>query len=189
MIDFIHIAQATEVAVEAATEDPGVVGLLGINWKLFLAQLVNFSVILFILWRWVFKPVTGALQKRTATIEKSLSDAEEIKKKMVELETYTKEQIAKANTEYQAILAKAEQTSVQQKEAILAEARDAASRMVKEAETRVAADKESMMSEVKTEVADMVVMAMEKVIHEKLTSEKDKQYIREVLAQTQKGKA
>ncbi|MBL8031980.1 MAG: hypothetical protein JNK33_06710, partial [Candidatus Doudnabacteria bacterium] len=69
---FIEVAHASE----AATGQASGLGSLGLNAKLFIAQLVNFSIIFFVLWRWVFKPITRHLQERTTRIEQSLQDAE-----------------------------------------------------------------------------------------------------------------
>ena len=184
-MDLIPIFSATEQAAEAIAESAhgaesgGVVGLLGINWKLFLAQLINFSIIVFILWKWVFTPVTRALEKRTKKIETSLIEAEKIKNQLARLETYKAEQEQKARVEYQKVLAKAETLANEQKQAILNEARGQAEKMIVASDKKILAEKESMMVELKAEVAGLVVAAAEKIIAEKLDKSKDEKLIRE----------
>lgn len=178
MIDLLPIVHAAE---EASAESESVVGLLGINWMVFIGQLVNFTVILFILWKWVFKPVTNTMQKRTKEIEKSLADADDVKKRIAELEVYTKEQKDEAAKEYAAILAKAQDISEKQKEEILAEARAQAARLLKDAEERIAAEKTTTIQEAKEELADIVAQAVERILAEKMTSERDQRYIKETL--------
>ena len=56
-----------EVTKEAGSG--GVIGTLGLNWKLFMAQLLNFGIVLFVLWKWVFRPVAGALETRRQRVE------------------------------------------------------------------------------------------------------------------------
>ncbi|MBX4188293.1 MAG: hypothetical protein KW793_04140, partial [Candidatus Doudnabacteria bacterium] len=48
-------SQGIQSAAEAGAHknSSGVLGTLGINWKLFLAQLINFSIVLFVFWKWV----------------------------------------------------------------------------------------------------------------------------------------
>ena len=42
-----------------------------LDWKLFLAQVVNFTIVVFVLWRFAFKPLAKNLAERTRTIEKA----------------------------------------------------------------------------------------------------------------------
>src|SRR3989338_10025020 len=73
------ILAATEVVGEAAArseESSSVLGTLGINWKLFLAQLLNFGIVLFVFWKWVVKPLGTTLTKRQERIESGLKNAD-----------------------------------------------------------------------------------------------------------------
>src|SRR5262245_53133970 len=74
------VENQAETSQEAGKEESegGVLGMLGINWKLFIAQLINFGIVLFVLWKWVFKPVSSGLEARTTRIEKSLQDATQL---------------------------------------------------------------------------------------------------------------
>jgi hypothetical protein len=60
----------------ATTLEVGLIGTLGLNRDLFFAQLFNFAVVFFVMWRWVYKPLVKAMDERSATIAKGLSDAE-----------------------------------------------------------------------------------------------------------------
>lgn len=183
MIEFIHVAHAAEAAAQAASETKsgGVLEMLGINWKLFIAQLINFGIIIFILWKWVFGPVTQALQNRTKKIEESLAGAEKIKQQVAELEVYRKQQQAESRREYEKVVARAEMAAMDQKTVILNEARVAAEKLVADAERRNAEEKNKMVREIKEEVADMVIEATEKIISEKLDKNRDAQLIKNSL--------
>ena len=180
MIDFISVAQAAEELAVSA-EDPGVIGLLGLDIKLFIAQLVNFSIVLFVLWKWVFNPVTRAMEERTKKIEKSLADTKKIEKKVAELEEYKKKQINRAYHDYEKIVSEAEIFAKKQKVEILLETKHQSEKMIKISESRIAQDKKTMVAEVKEELADLVVAATEKIISEKLEGNQDKKLIEESL--------
>ena len=184
MIEFTHIIQTAVTAVDTAHEasaadSGGVVGLLGLNWKLFIAQLINFGLIIFVLWKWVFTPVTTALENRTKKIEQSLQDAEAIKKEMAGLEAHKLAEQKRAQAEFQKVVAEAENLGAKQKEAILAEARKNAEKLVTDAEKRIAEDKDKTLAEVKKQMAGLITLAAEKIIAEKLSSEKDAKLIKE----------
>lgn len=184
--DLTNIIYAAEEVVHAAVEaaqesDGGVVGLLGLNIKLFIAQLINFGIVLFILWKWVFKPVTTALRQRTEKIENSLADAKKIEEKMIEMESYQKQQVEKANKDYQKIVVQAENVAKQQKEEILQEAKTRAEKMIRDAEMRMTEEKRQLISEAKQELVDLVVTASERILSEKLDKKKDEKLISEML--------
>ena len=49
---------------------------LGIDWKFLIAQIVNFLVLLFVLYKFAYGPILAMLEKRQKKIEKGLKDAE-----------------------------------------------------------------------------------------------------------------
>ena len=54
-------------------------GRLGINPALFVAQLVNFGLIAFLLYRFLYQPVLNALQNRQQLIRESVENAEQVR--------------------------------------------------------------------------------------------------------------
>jgi F-type H+-transporting ATPase subunit b len=188
MIEFIHVAHAAETAVEATsqTNSGGVLSLLGINWKLFIAQLINFSIIVFVLWRWVFRPVTAALTARTKKIEESLEQAKKIQEEKDALVEHKRQELIRSQEEYEKIVAEAQSQAGKQKQEILAEAGVQSEKMIKAAESRIASEREKMLFEVKEELAGLVIEATEKVIAQKLDPKKDMQLIKESLKTARK---
>ena len=55
------VQAVVEAAPHAEAAKESVLGALGVNWKLFIAQLLNFSVVLFIMWKWVYTPLLKAI--------------------------------------------------------------------------------------------------------------------------------
>ncbi|MEK9178109.1 MAG: ATP synthase F0 subunit B, partial [Patescibacteria group bacterium] len=58
-------------------EEAGIIGQLGINWKLFLSQAVNFFILLIVLRAFVYKPLIQVIEKRNKKIKEGLEKAEE----------------------------------------------------------------------------------------------------------------
>lgn len=176
---FIHIARAAESSAEAAPT--GVVGLLGLNFKLFIAQLVNFTIVLFILWKWVFTPVTKALQARTKTIEKSLQDAETITKQKQEFETWKQIALKDARKEAGEIIQLSKEEAETLKIDILTAAKDEQEKIIAQGKAQLKNEKSKMLSEIKQEMASLVVGATESILKEKLDPEKDKEFIKQAI--------
>ncbi len=156
---------------------------LGINWKLLIAQIINFLILLFVLHRFAYKPILKMLDDRTNKIEKGLKDAEETQNKLREITQKEKEILAKARTEAQEILKKTEDMAKKSKEEIAVEAKTQAEKIISDAKASIESEKTKMLREVKSEVAELVVLATEKVIREKIDSAKDRELIEKSITQ------
>lgn len=154
---------------------------LGINWKLLLAQIINFLILLFVLHRFAYKPILKMLNDRTNKIEKGLKDAEESRKKLAEIAEKEKEIIAKARKDAREILKKVEDTAKKNKEEIAIEAKNQAEKIIINAKASIESEKAKMFREVKAEVTELVVMATEKIIGEKVDAKKDKELIEQAI--------
>jgi F-type H+-transporting ATPase subunit b len=75
--------------------------MLQLNWSTVLLQILDFVIMAFVLWRFLFKPVVRILDQRSARVTSALTDAEQ------------KQQAAEAmRTEYESKLAEAEEQVV-----------------------------------------------------------------------------
>ena len=130
---------------------------LGINWKLLLAQIVNFLILLFILHRFAYKPVLKMLNDRSSKIEKGLRDAEDSQKKLQEIAQKESEIMRNAREEAQIIIMKAEDIARKNKEEIIAEAKSNSEKVLKDAEKKIEEEKNKMMAEVTGKTAIEIV--------------------------------
>ncbi len=184
-------AEATQAEGEhaaTAEEDTGIVGMFGINWKLFLAQLVNFAIVLFVLWKWVFKPVTKGLSDRTEKIENSLQDAEKIAKDRTDFDTWKQGEISTVRTEATAIITQAKETAEALKADTLKATADEQNNLVEQAKKRLEQEKAAMMESAKSELAEIVVQATSTILKAKIDPVKDKQLIDDALKQAGQAK-
>ncbi len=166
-------------------EDTGVVGMFGLNWKLFLAQLINFGIVLFVLWKWVFKPVTKGLSDRTDKIEGSLAEAEKIMKDRADFDSWKNDEIGKVRSESSAIIAEAKKSAEELKADTLQTTTDEQNRLIEQTKARLESEKILMIQQAKTELADIVVEATSKILKEKIDPAKDKQLIDDALKSAQ----
>ena len=172
----IPIAHAQET-----TQNSSPVAVLGLNLKLFIAQLINFAIVLFILWKWVFTPVTKALQKRTAKIEQSLNDAERITKEKEEFEKWRNEEMGKARQEASAIISKSQTDAVKVKDEVLAQTKEEQQKLIDQSRKQMEQEKNAQLQSAKAELADLVTLASEKILRQKLDPKKDSELIKQSL--------
>lgn len=186
---------ATESADHSSDEkgdhsapEPDLLGRFGINWKLFLAQLLNFSIILFVLWKWVFGPVTKGLTERTQKIEKSLADATKIAEERETFDTWKNSELAGVKKEASEILVQAKKDAQALKEQMLGDTKQEQSKLLEQAKQQIENEKALALQEIKAEAAQMIVSATEVVLKSKLDPKKDAELIDNAL-KNQGGKA
>ena len=154
---------------------------LGVNGKLLLAQIINFLVLLFVLYKFAYGPVLKLLDKRTKKIEKGLQDAEDAHKKLIEITEKEKVILVKARKQAQEIVASAEEVAVKNKEEIIVAAKAQSEKILADSAKNIELEKIQMMQEIKKQVAELVVSATEKVIAEKIDVSKDKELIEKAI--------
>jgi F-type H+-transporting ATPase subunit b len=176
MIDISNIILA---ATEAATVENsgGIIGTLGINWKLFLAQLVNFSIVLFVFWKWVVKPLGTTLTKRQERIESGLKNAEHMDVERKKFEDWKQAEMKKVRNEADNILRVTTDTANQIKQETIVEAQSQANKLIEQAKSNIQSEKVQAMKEAREEIATLVVAASEKIIRGKLYMKKDHELI------------
>ena len=153
----------------------------GVNWTFFIAQLVNFAILFFLLKRFLYKPILEMLEKRRVEIEEGLSHA---KKMSEDVKKFDSEQIAllqKAKKESQIIVENAVQAGEKIRDGILKDASEKAKEILDAAELRLEEEKKKMLGEVRSEVISLASSIAEKILHEKMDSEHDKKFIQGLL--------
>jgi len=87
---------------------------LGINPTLFIAQLINFLLLIFILRALLYRPIMNLLNERTKRIEESVRDAEKVREQLANARRDYEAEIAKARQEAARIVAQAQERAKQQ---------------------------------------------------------------------------
>jgi F-type H+-transporting ATPase subunit b len=154
---------------------------LGINGKILLAQFINFAVLVFVLWRFAYKPILKFLEDRRKKIEEGVQNSELAIVKLAEIAEKEKEVIVEAKKEALNLINEAKDNAEKRGQEMIKKAQEEASLvMVKERE-KFNQEKTEMFKEMKNSLSDLVVLAVEKVIEEKMDSEKDKEIIKKAL--------
>ncbi len=175
MIDIVHAAEIAKDAAHAveATASANPIGTFGLNLKLFIAQLVNFAIVLLVLWKWVYKPLLKILRERTDTIEKSLADAKQIEQDRLAADETTAAQIKQAKEEARAIIAQ----SAEKAEALALAGKEKATQeveqLVAQAKAQIASERTAMKEELKAETMTLAVAVAQKILQEKIDTKAD----------------
>lgn len=164
---------AVKGEAEHSEQDQSVLGRFGINWKSFIAQLINFSIILLVLWKWVFGPVTKGLSERTQKIEKSLADAAKIAEDRETFDSWKNNEMAGVKKEASGILTQAKKDAQALQEQMLGETKQEQTKLVEQAKQQIETEKTKALQDIKAEAAQMIVAATEAVLKSKIDAKKD----------------
>lgn len=132
---------------------------------------VNFLILLWLLNRFLYKPLIGMIDAREKEIEESLRKAAEDRAEAERLRREFTEQVARAQQEAQAIIAEATRSAQQEADRILTEAREKAAQDLERAQETIRVEKERALAELRQEVANLAVAVAGKVIERSLTDE------------------
>jgi len=155
---------------------------LGINANFLLTQIINFLLLVFLLYKFAYQPVLNMLAERRRRIEEGLKAAElareEAARQRAELEKQLEEERRKA----QERIAEATRQTEKLREQILAEARAEAERIIAEAREQAQQERERILQEARRQIAELSLVVAQKVVGETLDEQKQHQLIEKFLA-------
>ncbi|WP_372918345.1 F0F1 ATP synthase subunit B [Salegentibacter sp.] len=152
------------------------------EFGLFFWQTIVFLVLIFVMAKFAWKPILGAVNTREQSINDALASAEEARKEMQNLKSDNEQLLKEARAERDAILKEAREI----KERVIAEATEdaqkKADKIVVQAQETIKLEKQAAMTELKNHVAALSIEIAEKVVRRELSSdEKQHQMIDEML--------
>lgn len=183
MIDpnILHYLIPLAHAAETVAADTGIAATFGVDWMKFVAQLINFAIVLFVLWKFVFTPVTKKLEERTAKIEKAMKDASSTEAEKQDFAKWKAEQMVNTRHEASVIVSQAQTEATKAKDEILKQAQTDQQKIVDQAKKQIQEEKTAQLQAAKGELADLITNATEKILRHKLDGKKDEELIKESL--------
>jgi F-type H+-transporting ATPase subunit b len=142
---------------------------LGIYWPKLIAQAVNFGIVLFILWKFAYRPVLKLLEQRSEKIAESIQNAEKIKAELARTEAQRHEVLAQANAQANKLIEEARAAAARVQEQETQKAIAAAEQIIAKAREAAAQDHARMLAELKREVGRLVVQTTATVTGKILT--------------------
>lgn len=151
----------------------------GIDWVLLVAQIINFAIILFVLKKFLYKPIMTMLAARREEIKKGIEDAEKARvlleeatqreqKLLKNAQSEAKKTIDEAKKQADILLAKAKDDTKKEAEKILKDAKEQITFETKQAEKRLV-----------THISDLAISMIAKAIPDVVTDEERTSIIKE----------
>jgi len=156
---------------------------LGINAKLLIAQIVNFLILLFLLKKFLYGPVVSMLDKRSATIKKSLDDAKKIEEEVKKTEAINSQTLTEAKAEAKIILEDARKSASEEAKKITEAAEKRSGELKDKALLEIDEEKDNAKKEIRREAASLIALATSQIINQKLDEKADQELISETIKQ------
>ena len=135
-----------------------------IDWKIIIAQAINFVIVLFILYFLAVKPLKKMMKERSEKIEKGISDAKNNAELVLNTQKEYENVIAKAKTEANQIFQDGRKDAEKKKAEMMEEAKKDVEKMIENGKKTLEAEKTKMIEEAKGEIVSLVVSATEKLL-------------------------
>ena len=148
--------------------------------------IINFAILLWGLYKFLYKPLLGAIQAREDEINANLKKAAEDRAEAERLRREFEAQIANAQREAKEIINKAVKNATAVKEQIEADARARAAELLENATKTIEREKAKALSELRLEVANLAVAVAGKVIEKNLDTEEQRRLADSFVAEVTK---
>ena len=149
----------------------------GVQPILLAAQVVNFLILLFILKRFLYKPILKVLEERKQKIEQSLKNAESIEKKLLQTNEEVEKILANALKEGQKILDESKEMAAQIIEEAKITSAEIINKTYEQAHEIQKAESARLLQEAREHVGSLVALVFEKITGKQISKEDQKKLI------------
>lgn len=159
---------------------------IGIEPIQFLTQVLNFSLMVLVLWKILYKPILKVLDERKKKIEQGLKYTEEMKAEQEKLEQKKNEILAKAQKEAQKIIDEGVKRGKEVEREIIQVSHQEAGRIIEAGKKEIARERDKMHKQLQKDTIEIASNLTEKMLSDILTSADHKKIIDQKLKEVEK---
>ena len=156
-------------------------GNLGINGKLLIAQVVNFLLVFWLLQRFVFGKLLTFIENRKKEITRGLELKAQAQREVERTKVLREETLEQARTQAQETLQEAKTTSEQMVRATEKKAKGAAEEIVLSAKEQAEKERQLALRRLQQEVGEAAFAAAEKILRRTITKKDQERLLKEAL--------
>ena len=158
---------------------------LGFHWPSLIVYVVNFTILLAILYLVGYKPILRILDQRSSRIRQSLEQAERTQKESAERQAEMEQQLQQARREGQGLIEQARQMADRFRDEERERARQEAETFLTRARSDIQRERDNAVEEVRQQFADLAITAAERVIRRSLDRDAHREVIEQVLEESE----
>ncbi len=161
---------------------------LGINLGFFIFQVLNFTIVLVLLYAWAYKPIINALENRQKKIAQGIEDARIAAEARANAEKDAREIIAKAQAEANQKVREATERAEAAAREVMAQTEAAAAKAREDALAEAAQERDRTLSDVRGQIAALAMAATQRLIGEALDEKRQHTLIEEFFSGVKSGR-
>jgi F-type H+-transporting ATPase subunit b len=158
-------------------------GLIKVVPGLMIWTVISFAITFFVLKRYAFGPIQKAIDARRERIRESIEEADRARAEARKLLEEHRSLIARARTDAEDILAEARRVADAQRERVREETEADRQRRLDETKRQIQAETQRALQQIRAEVADLSLIAAQKVTGKVLTDTDQRRLIDEAIAE------
>jgi F-type H+-transporting ATPase subunit b len=153
------------------------------DWGVMIWTLIAFGLTLWILYKLAFPRIGEALDKRQHAIEESIDAAERTKLEADKLLAEYRERLGEARTQADEIVQRARKAAESTQNEALEKARLQREELMEQTRRDIESETRRAIAEIRSEVADLTVLATEKVTRKTLDEADQRRLVEEALSE------
>jgi F-type H+-transporting ATPase subunit b len=157
--------------------------LVAPNLGVMIWTLIAFAIAMYVLSKLAFPRISEALDKRQQAIDDSIDSARRTREEAEQILSEYRERLKEARVQSEEIVQRARQTAETQERDGKERARELAAEVAKRAERDIEAATKRALGEIRKEVADLTILATEKVTRKTLNDADQKRLVEEALGE------
>ena len=169
-------------ALAAAAEAGGGGGLVSLQVNLMFWTLVIFGLLYFILNKWAFPAVLGAVEAREKALADAIEGAKRDREEAARLLQEQQKQIEASRGEAQKLIADARQVAEKSRAELIEKTRLDQQEMLARAQREIAAERDKAIAQLRREAVDLAIAGASKVVEENLDSDKNRKLVESFLS-------
>lgn len=157
-----------------------IISTFHIDWKIIVAQAINFAVVFVILYIFALKPLSKLMAERSEKIAKGIDDAKTNAKLLDETREEYEAALNKARSEANKIFQDGKKEAEAKKIVMLEDARKEVVAFIENGKKTLEAEKVKMVEEAKKEIVSLTMKATEKLLGGKLDASFNEKTVKEL---------
>ncbi len=147
---------------------------------------ITFLILIFLLTKFAWKPILGALKEREESIKGALNSAEEARAQMANLTSKNERLLLEAKSERDALLKEAKLQATQMIELAKAGASEEANAIIIKAQAAIASEKNAAIAQIKEEAISLSIEVAQKILQKELSDKSSQEkYASELISNTE----
>jgi len=178
----LTIGNAASLLAQQADSAEHTPGLVELRINLMFWTLVIFGILYFMLRKWAFPAILGAVEKREKALEEALASAKRDREEAQKILEDHRRQIEAARGEGQKLIAEGRAVAEKMRHDLLEQTRQEQQGLLERARREIETEKDRALAQLRREAVNLAIAGASRVIEENLDNTKNRELVESFLA-------